>query len=185
MVCCLSLILWSCLTLGVAHWLRRWPLWSTTCPTSGSGLSPTQFLSFCLSMLYSLIFHTAISSLPLSPSLVCFQQPCPLHCVLVFSSLFIVLFFFLHGGQHSQWYASLSQGWLGEYHVILGAYLFGLLNVSQAGLEVASGGPAAICFLSVMWCGVFYRLGVWSVEVLILFGALFLPSVAPVSQQDL
>jgi hypothetical protein len=35
------------------------------------------------------------------------------------------------------------------------------------------------CFLSVMWCGeAFYRLGVQGVKVLILLGALFLPSVA-------
>jgi hypothetical protein len=41
------------------------------------------------------------------------------------------------------------------------------------------------CFLSVMWYGeTFHRLGVQGVEVLILLGALFLPSVAPVSQQD-
>jgi hypothetical protein len=33
----------------------------------------------------------------------------------------------------------LSQGWLGEYHVMLGAHLFGLPNVSQAGLKLASG----------------------------------------------
>jgi hypothetical protein len=38
--------------------------------------------------------------------------------------------------------------------------------------------------LSVMWRGeAFYRLGVQGVEVLILLGALFLPSVAPASQQ--
>jgi hypothetical protein len=36
-----------------------------------------------------------------------------------------------------------------------------------------------------MWHGeAFYRLGVQGVEVLIPLGALFLPSVAPASQQD-
>jgi hypothetical protein len=36
-----------------------------------------------------------------------------------------------------------------------------------------------------MWCGkALYGLGVQGVEVLILLGALFLPSVAPLSQQD-
>jgi hypothetical protein len=36
-----------------------------------------------------------------------------------------------------------------------------------------------------MWCGeAFYGLGVQGVEVLILLGALFLPSVTPASQQD-
>jgi hypothetical protein len=39
------------------------------------------------------------------------------------------------------------------------------------------------CFLSVMWYGeTFHRLGVQGVEVLILLGALYLPSVAPASQ---
>jgi hypothetical protein len=41
------------------------------------------------------------------------------------------------------------------------------------------------CFLSVTWCGeAFYGPGVQGVKVLILHGALFLPSVAPPSQQD-
>jgi hypothetical protein len=36
-----------------------------------------------------------------------------------------------------------------------------------------------------MWCGeTLYRLEVQGVEVLILLGALFLPSIAPASQQD-
>jgi hypothetical protein len=39
-------------------------------------------------------------------------------------------------------------------------------------------------FLSVMWCGeAFHRLGVQNFKVLILLAALFLPIVAPVSQQ--
>jgi hypothetical protein len=41
------------------------------------------------------------------------------------------------------------------------------------------------CFLSVMWHGEsLYRLGVQGEVVLIFLGALFLPSVAPASQQD-
>jgi hypothetical protein len=44
---------------------------------------------------------------------------------------------------------------------------------------------ATLCFLSVMWLGkAFYGLGVQGVEVLIVLGAVFLPSVVPVSQQD-
>jgi hypothetical protein len=40
------------------------------------------------------------------------------------------------------------------------------------------------CFLSVTWPGeAFRRLGVQGVEVVILFAAFFLPSVAPASQQ--
>jgi hypothetical protein len=56
--------------------------------------------------------------------------------VLVFSLLFIIQF--LGGGEKSVFpgnYAGLSQGCLGEYHVMLGAHLFGLPNVSHAGLE--------------------------------------------------
>jgi hypothetical protein len=65
--------------------------------------------------------------------------------------------------------------------VTLGTHLFGLPNVSQAGLEVVA---AATCFLSVMWHGeTFYGLGVHGVDVLILLDALFPPSVAPSSQQ--
>jgi hypothetical protein len=41
------------------------------------------------------------------------------------------------------------------------------------------------CFLSVTWHGeAFYGLGVQGVEVLILLGALFLPSVAPAPQHS-
>jgi hypothetical protein len=40
------------------------------------------------------------------------------------------------------------------------------------------------CFLSVTWWGeTFYELGVQGADVLILLGALFLPSVPPASQQ--
>jgi hypothetical protein len=66
----------------------------------------------------------------------------PLFCVLVFSSLFIFQFFFFCRGERSLCpggYAGLSQGWLGEYHMMFAAHLFGLPNVSQAGLELVSG----------------------------------------------
>jgi hypothetical protein len=60
--------------------------------------------------------------------------------------------------------------------------------LSLAGLELKVVAMvevvAATCFLSVMWhAEAFYGLGVQGVEVLILLGALFLPSVAPASQQ--
>jgi hypothetical protein len=72
---------------------------------------------------------------------------------------------------------------------MLGAHLFGLPNVSPAGLELV---------LAVVWVAVAaphlfsqcmrlgetsYRLGVQGVEVLILLGALFSPSVAAAFQQ--
>jgi hypothetical protein len=80
------------------------------------------------------------------------SAPCPLCCVLVFSSLCVVqflFFFFLWGSVCAGGYAGLSQGWLGEYHVMLGAHLFGLLNISQAGLELAAGGGGSPPVLSV------------------------------------
>jgi membrane protein insertase Oxa1/YidC/SpoIIIJ len=69
--------------------------------------------------------------------------------------------------------------------MILGTHLFGHLNVSQAGLELAIWWlwePS--CFLSVTWHGeAFYGLGVQGIKVLILLRALFLPIMAPASQQ--
>jgi hypothetical protein len=61
-----------------------------------------------------------------------------LFCVLVFSSLF-VFFSFAWGSLCPGGYASLSQGLLGEYHMMLFTHLFALLNVSQAYLELVSG----------------------------------------------
>jgi hypothetical protein len=57
-------------------------------------------------------------------------------------SLFIIQRFFWRWGETvcPQGYAGLSWGWLGEYCVTFGTHLFALLNVSQAGLELASGG---------------------------------------------
>jgi hypothetical protein len=67
----------------------------------------------------------------------------PLLCA---SFQFVVYFrfFWWIGDQPAQGgYAGLSQGWLREYHVTLGSHLFGLLNVSQAGLELVSGGSSS------------------------------------------
>jgi hypothetical protein len=74
-----------------------------------------------------------------SPSLVCFQQPRPLCCVLVFSSLFIHYFSGGEGVSMPWGLCWFIPGWLGEYNMTLGAHLFGLQNVSQAVLELASG----------------------------------------------
>jgi hypothetical protein len=87
-------------------------------------------------------------------------------------------FFAWEGSVSPGGYVGLSQGWLGEYCVALGAYLFGLLNVSQERLETGSGGTEPSCFLSVTWHEeAFYRSGVHVVKVLTLPGTLFLPSV--------
>jgi hypothetical protein len=75
----------------------------------------------------------------------------PLCCVLVFSSVFIRLFFFPGVG----WsicpgvYAGLSQGWLEEYRMKLAAHLFGLSNVFQAGLEPVFGCSGSLLVFSV------------------------------------
>jgi hypothetical protein len=108
--CCDSLLIFlfflQCrLTLDVAHWLRRWALWTTTCPISGSSLSPTHCQPFCLSSLCLLKVHMEISSLLLPPSLVYLQQPShPLLCVsfqfLVYSVVYFVYFFL--GGVEGQ-----------------------------------------------------------------------------------
>jgi hypothetical protein len=61
----------------------------------------------------------------------------------------------------------------------------GLLDVFQAGFEPASGHVGALCFLIVKWCGeTLYGPGVQGVEILILLGSFFLPSVAPASLQN-
>jgi hypothetical protein len=126
-------------------------LWTVTCPMSGSGLSPIHcwpsFLAICL-----LIVHGEISSLPLPSSLVHCQSSCLLYCVLVFSSLFIVHFFFFckEGLSQPRVLCWFIPGVAGEYHVTLGTHLFGLPNVSQAGF--GAGGCQwwqHICFLSI------------------------------------
>jgi hypothetical protein len=88
-----------------------------------------------------------ISSLP-SLFSTALSSSYPFCYVLVFSSLFIDHFFVgrsvCPGG-----YAVLSQGWLREYSLILGAQLFGLKNVSQADLELVSGGDSSLPAFSV------------------------------------
>jgi hypothetical protein len=113
-----------------------------------------------------------------------FQMSHSLFCVLVFSSLFIVqfcfvLFCFL------QWEVSLPRGhgW-GNNTWPLGLPVWSAKCLPS---KFGAGGwqwQQPTCFLSVTWHGeVFHRLGVQDVEVLILLGTLFLPSVAPMSQQ--
>jgi hypothetical protein len=103
----------------------------------------------------------------------------------VSSLLFSYLFIFLWGGGSvcPGGFAGLSQGWLWEYCMMLICSPVGLLNVSSSWHLVAREPP---CFLSVMCCGeALYGLGVQGVEVLILLGAFFLPSLAPESLFDL
>jgi hypothetical protein len=109
-----------------------------------------------------------------------FSVPCLLF------SFFVFVFVFLQGRGSvcPGGYAGLSQGWLGEYCMMLGAHL---LICQMSPKEFWSQHLVLLqpsCFLSVTWCGkVFHGLGVQTVKVLILLGALFPPGVAPASQQ--
>jgi hypothetical protein len=109
--------------------------------TSGSGLnlpavSPP---AICLLMVCARIWFLAPP-----PLLQCtYSNPHPLHCELVFSSVVYSVIFFLVGdgsvcpGGLCWFIPGVTEG----YHMMLGSHLFGLLEVSQARLElVASGG---------------------------------------------
>jgi hypothetical protein len=107
--------------------------------------------------------------------------------VLVFSSLFIQLFVlfcfvFCQGVSLPRGQGRFILGVAGGIPCDAWRSPVGLLNVSQAGLEPAVVGALLFSQCNVVWRS-FHRLGVQGVEVLVLFGALFLPTVAPVSQQ--
>jgi hypothetical protein len=123
-------------------------LWTATCSISESGLSPACCQPFCLSniCLLKVVQRSAPCSLTFSETL---TTPCPLCCMFIFSFLFIVQFFFLLDG----WGVSLSRGlcWFVSgvaVRIQCDAWCspFSLLDVSQAGLELASGGTGALLF---------------------------------------
>jgi hypothetical protein len=134
------------------------------CPNSGSGLSSARCWPFCISSLCLLKVHAVISFLLLPSFSGVLWATLSLCYVLVFSSLFIVQFwfFFLQVGvclpRGLCWFIP---GVSGENHMMLGAHL---LVCRMSPKQVWSQCLAAwqpICFLSVMWCGeVFHRLGV-------------------------
>jgi hypothetical protein len=113
--------------------------------------------------------------------------PPPLLCVpfqfFVYCSVFC--FFVRWGSVCPGAYAGLSQGWLWEYHMTLGAHL---LVCGMSPKQVWSQRLVNLelsYFLSVMWHGeALYRLGVRCVTVMILLAAFFLPSAVLSSQQD-
>jgi hypothetical protein len=82
--------------------------------------------------------------------------PCPLCCVFLFSSLLIIQIFF------ARWGVSLPRGlcWFipGVAVGILICSPVGLLDVSQVGLELVSGGMGALLFSQ---CNVAWRSFVW------------------------
>jgi hypothetical protein len=75
--------------------------------------------------------------------------------VLDYSLLFVFQFFW--GGVNlPRGCARLSQGWLEEFHVTCGAQLFGLLNVSQAGLEPAAAAVVVVAVLKFSQCNMLW-----------------------------
>jgi hypothetical protein len=83
-------------------------------------------------------------------------------CVLVFSSLFIAqLFLWGAGSVCPGGSAGLSQGWLGEYCMTLGAHLLVCWMSPKQDWSQGLVVQQPSCFLSVMWCEeAFYRLGI-------------------------
>jgi hypothetical protein len=131
-----------------------------------------------------------ISSLPLPPYPEHFLQLCPFCCVLVFSLLFIAQFFWFFV-YFTEWGSVCpgamlvypKGGWGSNTWCLVLTCLVCHMSPEQVRASVWWRRQPS-CFLSVMWHGeAFYRLGVQGVKVFILFGASFLPCVAPVSQQ--
>jgi hypothetical protein len=134
-------------------------LWTTICPISGSILSPAQCQPLCLSSLCLLKVHLEISSLLFPHSLVHSEHPPPLCVPFQFLVYYSVFFVWGRGLVCPGGYAGLSQEWLWEYHMLLIYSPIGLLVVSQAGLEQASGGVGALLFSQ---CNMAWRSFVWA-----------------------
>jgi hypothetical protein len=96
-------ILQGLLTLGVAHWLRRWALWSSTCPTSGNGLSPICCQPSCLSgHLFTDSSHKDMLLAPPRFSSALSVFPPPLLCCSFQFVVYCSVFVFVAGGQSAQ-----------------------------------------------------------------------------------
>jgi hypothetical protein len=167
--------------------LRRWALWTAMCPISSSDLSPALCWPVWLSSLCLLKVHVEISSLLLPLSRVHSEHPAS-SAAWSFSVPYYSGFLGrgLGGSVCPGGYAGLSQRKLWEYRVPLICSPFGLLYVSQAGLELASGGAGALLFSqcnmalrSFVWAG---DSGCWSPDSSWCF--FLLPSAAPASQQN-
>jgi hypothetical protein len=155
------------------------------------------YLSYFRQRLITLLLSALLSFQPLFTESSCEDQlltpppfsstlsatPPPLLCVsfqfLVYCSVFCFYFFCRWGGQsaHGAMLVSPRGGWRNTAGcLVLSCWSAGCLP----GRFGASGWQCRqpYCFLSVTWHGeAFYGLGVQGVEVLILLGALFLPSL--------
>jgi hypothetical protein len=113
-------------------------------------------------LLFHILFTESfcgVQLLRLPPFFGAFSAHCPVYCMFLFSSLFIIQVFFFFCGAG----VSLSGGYD---------------SLSQVAWE-------SYCFLSVTWHReALYRPGVWDFKVLLMLGVFFLPSVASTSQQD-
>jgi hypothetical protein len=99
-------------------------------------LQGSDLLDSYFSRLSLLKVHAESSSLPL-PLLWCTQSTPPSLLHVLFSSLFIIQFFFVgHGSVCPGGYAGLSQGWQWEYHMLLICSLVGLRLPSRFGASV-------------------------------------------------
>jgi hypothetical protein len=149
-----------------------------------SGYSPTRCWPFCISSLCLLKVHVEISYFPLPPSLVHSKHPTLSAACVLLSSLFIIQLF-LWGGSQSVQGALLvyPRGGCGSTACCLFSYP--LVCISQAGLELVSGGTGVLLFSQ---CNVAWKSFVWagdsSCQSFVILHGFFLPSVAPVSQQD-
>jgi hypothetical protein len=161
-------ILQCCLTLNVAHWLRRWALWTATALFQAVAYHPTAIgpPAFPAFVYWKFSWRSSPCPSPFSGAL---TAPRPLCCVLVFSSLFIVQFFFCRvGGQFARGAMLVYPrgGWGNTvWCLVLTCWSAGCL---PAGLEPVSGGVAAFCFLSVsfLWAR---GLGCWCFDSLCCF----------------
>jgi hypothetical protein len=98
--------------------------WLITCPLLA-------FLPFLCLFTVNLVLRPAPCS---SPFLWCtFRVPAPFAIVLDYSLLFVIQFVGMISLPRGC--AALSQGWMGEFHMVHSAHLFVLSNYMQAGLE--------------------------------------------------
>jgi hypothetical protein len=84
-----------------------------------------------------------------------FSIPTPSPVMLDHSLLFVIQVF-LGGVSLPRGCVGLSQGWLGEFCEMRGTHLFGLLNVSQVGLEPVAAAAEAVATLMFSQCNMLW-----------------------------